>query len=353
MAQLALSREETLAPMLERRSSLRYDHADRAQYCPANDLLPRDGRITNMSERGIGLLVQEPHQQGERITVSFSLENENDLLTATGVARWSSSMPVHGRWFPLGIEWLPFEETTRNRMRAYLQEHYKKPAPSAGKLHASAKLKPTSDATLDRMLVRAGTIVGLTATVILAVWSRHLHQQTLGLGQLIRERNAVITQMQAQTLGIQTELERAQAGLAVTVKQVARLDRQNEFFGAQMERLNENLETIRLEYARLRDDYTQLALERTEMSQKLSFSELERQELSRRLSSVPELRQTIRELTSSARSSARTVSVKSAQEETVPPQTIQEQTVQTSSGNGWIRVHEPQVISNTSTQSVP
>src|SRR3989338_4726715 len=106
--------------MQERRTTIRVDRLCRAQYCPADDLIPRDGRLTNLSERGAGLLAHETHRLGARLTVSFSLPEEEEPLTATGVVHWSDARARHGQWYPLGLEWLPMEETARHRLYTFL-----------------------------------------------------------------------------------------------------------------------------------------------------------------------------------------------------------------------------------------
>ena len=102
--------------MQERRSTIRIEYPARAQYCPSEDLIPRDGRMTNLSERGANLLARETHRLGERITVSFPLPEEEEPLTVTGVVRWSDPTAQRGRWHATGIEWLPLGETASHRL---------------------------------------------------------------------------------------------------------------------------------------------------------------------------------------------------------------------------------------------
>ncbi len=320
--------------MQEKRNNIRYTHTDRAQYCPANDLLPRDGRITDVSERGVCLLVQEPHKEGERVTVSFSLPENEDPLTATGVTRWTSAKPVHGRWFPMGIEWLPFEETTRERMRAYLKQREPDPAPAPERKRRSRM----DETPLDRMIPSALAIFGLIASVLLAVWSRHLQQQTHLLALMVRERNAAIGALEGQAVELKGNLEQTRAGLALTLDEVARLDRQGEYFATQVDKLGDNLESIRVEYARLRDDYAQMTLERAELVRQMKASDQERNELTRRLTSVPDLRQALRDVSQVSRGTTRTLQL--------PGATAKTQNSTTPSGGGWIQVHEPEVLSS-------
>ncbi len=91
--------------MQERRTTIRIGQQCRTQYCSSEDLLPRDGRITDLSERGVGLLVREAHRIGEVLTVGFSLPGDRTTLTATGVVRWSNP-PQKGRWYPVGLDWI-------------------------------------------------------------------------------------------------------------------------------------------------------------------------------------------------------------------------------------------------------
>ena len=89
--------------MQERRTSIRMAHAVAAQYCPSDDLLPRDGKLLDVSERGSRLKAREPRQVGDRITVTFPLEQEQEPLTVTGEVRWQGIQVEHRREPRLGV----------------------------------------------------------------------------------------------------------------------------------------------------------------------------------------------------------------------------------------------------------
>src|SRR3989338_4157497 len=97
--------------MHERRATIRLSSHRRAQYCPADHLLPQEGRMANLSADGIGLFVREPLPQGQQVTVQFPLPGVKNAerITATGVVRWSHASA--GRWHPAGLAWLPLEDT--------------------------------------------------------------------------------------------------------------------------------------------------------------------------------------------------------------------------------------------------
>src|SRR3989338_9581565 len=107
--------------MEERRSTVRVGHSCRAQCCPADDLLPQEGRVLNLSERGVGLLTREPRRVGERMAVNIPLPGEEGLVTASGIVQWSGSPIQRGRWHPTGLEWLPLEETAFHRLESFLR----------------------------------------------------------------------------------------------------------------------------------------------------------------------------------------------------------------------------------------
>ena len=109
--------------MQERRTTVRCECLERARYRSDNDPTLREGRLTTVTERGLGLLAHEPHRVGEQLTLSFMLPGEDETVTTTGVVRWVSQTTDQKRWYLLGLEWLALEETTRFRLDTFLRTH--------------------------------------------------------------------------------------------------------------------------------------------------------------------------------------------------------------------------------------
>ena len=85
-------------------------------------------------------------------------------MTATGRVCWSDARPRRRQLYPLGVEWLPLEETARQRLRDLLQH-----APRGG-----AATKPS------RRLFAAGLGLGMLLACWLAIrmlWLQRAYQQ--------------------------------------------------------------------------------------------------------------------------------------------------------------------------------
>lgn len=264
--------------MEERRSTIRLNHHGRTQYCSSEDLIPRDGRLTNVSERGAGLLVREPHRNGEMVTVGFSLPSERAALTATGVVRWSEE-PGKGGWHPIGVDWLQLEETTRNRLQRFIAS-----APSPKPKAAMPKLGKNTRTIL--LTVGAVFLALLSAAGVL--WVRSIQWENRQLQAIVEQRNRVINQLAQEEAQLKTELVAAQEHLAATANEVARLDQVAQGFGQQVAQLSG-------EVSRVQQSYEQVRQEREELLQRVLDLETERMLLMRRLSSIDELRLAIRE----------------------------------------------------------
>ena len=89
--------------MQERRTTVRVDHPSRTQYCAADDPLPKDGSLANVSERGAKALLRERRKLGDRVTINFPLHASHETVTATGMVRWSGDLSHAGRWYPVGL----------------------------------------------------------------------------------------------------------------------------------------------------------------------------------------------------------------------------------------------------------
>lgn len=294
--------------MQERRTTIRINHACRAQYCATEDLLPRDGRIANVSERGVNVLLREPHKEGEQVTVSFSLPGADDTVTATGSVRWSAPSRK-GRWYPVGLEWLPLEETTRNRLQAFLRTQAQvAPARAAAGTRAAAHERSPYRWIV---LVAWLAIVGVASAVAYS-WVTRLQEEARQLEAEVAQRNVLIAELteREQRLAkrekwLQRELNTTKTHLATAAQEVARLDEQAQHLSGEAQRLNQEVELFQ-------QSYVQVQEERARLIQEVMRLEQEKLQLSRRLSSLPELQLAIREAIESrkkARVEARNVRI--------------------------------------------
>jgi len=324
--------------MQERRTTIRVDRLSRAQYCPADDLVPRDGRLTDLSERGAGLLAQETHRLGARLTVSFSLPEEEEPLTATGVVHWSDARARHGQWYPLGLEWLPMEETARHRLQAFLSHRQpERPLQVSGERILHADFQP--------VLRRVTLVLGVLLAAGFAVWVLTLSQKNRSLGEALEQRNAIIRYMEQREAALERELTSAQAQLATASTTAAAVGEQTQNFQAEVERLNGEVERFQESYVRLRE-------EREQLVQRVLKLEQERLQLAARLSSLPALRVAIREAIE-----ARRLAQRQARERTLAASADATRQFAAEDNHGylirngrptagratmWIRVHEPE-----------
>lgn len=265
--------------MQERRTTIRKSHDARMQYCPAEDLELRDGRLADVSDRGAGVLVRERHRSGELVTLGFSLPDAEDTLTATGVIRWAGSESPKGRWHRAGIEWLPLEDATRNRLHQFLETA--KPAPSR-------KAAAAPSASLRRVwLVAAAVAIGLIGWLLYR-WASTLATENTELVNALQRRDAIIHSLGEEGQRLQLDLGTARRYLAETAGEVARLDVQAQLFGREVERLNYDVERFQRSSLQARE-------ERAQLMQKVLNLEQEKASLAKRLASVDELKLAIRD----------------------------------------------------------
>lgn len=318
--------------MEERRAAVRFAHRCRTQYCSSEDLMPRDGRITSLSEQGIGLLVREAHRAGELLSVGFSLPGEQEALTATGVVRWSAP-PRDGRWHPVGLNWLQLEESVRNRLQRFLDG-----------AEASA---PAAVATKRRRRPAALTAAALLllGVALAGWWAWSVHRENRQLHTAVALRDQVIDELGTQGTHLVAELGEAKTHLLETAAEVARLDQQAQVFGIEMEQMNGELGRFQASYEAIREEREQLIKQVMDLEQ-------ERTTMLKQFSSVDELRLAIREAVE-ARKQARQASRLSrlaARRAPVDQQLadgnrgylIRDGQPTVSAGTRWIRVHEPE-----------
>jgi len=268
--------------MQERRTTIRYDCTERAQYCPSDELVPRDGRMTNISERGLGLLAHEAHRPGERIAVTFLLPGEEEAVTTTGVVRWCGASPVRRRWYPLGLEWLPLEPTTRYRIEAYLKSRQRREATRPPFWRVA---QTTRSASAARFWPWVAVLCSALVAAGLAWYAVRLRAENVRLSQGLAESSA-----QAQAAGgqlareqeLSQSLQAATAQLATTRLEVSQLGAQSAQFENRIMELGQEMGRFQTAYAAVRD-------EREQLVQRVAELEAARGELERRLTSLPEL----------------------------------------------------------------
>lgn len=262
--------------MQERRTNIRIAHAVGAQYCPSDDLLPRDGKLQDVSERGARLLAREPRRLGDRITVTFPLEPREEPLTLTGEVRWSAPS---GRWCATGMEWLTLDPASSYRLHTFLHDR-------SEERRGRRSLWDQVPASPRPGLVgfAAGGIV--LALLAFAVWS--LRQTNAQLDAALQQRDAVIGQMQSRAAQLTTALGQAQSDLERATAEVARMDAQAQSLQVGAEQLTNEIQRFQLAYAKTQ-------FERSELIDQIVSLEQERTLLMRKLSSLPELRLAVRE----------------------------------------------------------
>jgi uncharacterized protein (TIGR02266 family) len=281
--------------MQERRTTIRIARAARTQYCPSGDLIPRDGRITNLSERGVHLLAQESHRVGERVTLSFSFPGEEEPLTATGVVRWTDPQARRGR-HAMGLEWLPLGETSRHRLGTFLGRTEQ--AASGQAVAAS----PRSWTMARTLVFRTGVVFAILAGIAVAQWAFTIQRDNQQFGVALQQRNAIIHALEEREVSLQQEMAATQAQLAATFDEVTRLayettglQEEAKDFHHDVQRLNQEVERFQASYVRAQEERERLVQRVLDLEQERTQLAREREALARKLASIPELRKAIRE----------------------------------------------------------
>lgn len=210
--------------MQERRTTIRVPLRSRARYCASGDFFLRDGYLANLSERGIGLWVREPHQAGERLTASFVLPRDHDPVTATGLVRWSETKASKRGWYPLGVEWLPFEETARHRLRQFLSTSIRTSSPEAalGRFPVAAGRPTIRWARVLGVGVGCGLLVGAVGNL----WFLSISQPDAQLLHAIDARDTVIQGLEEREARLSEALQSVTTHLRVTSEEVGGLAQQ-------------------------------------------------------------------------------------------------------------------------------
>jgi hypothetical protein len=268
--------------MQERRTTIRSACARRAQYCPSDEPIPRDGRTTDISEHGLGLLTRDTPRLGERIAVSFSLPGDDDSFTASGEVRWAEP-PSDGRGFSrVGLQWLPIEETARYRLHAFLQSPVTVPS-GAGRARTA---RPES--WLPRVALRVSVVFGALTLLAFGLAVASLEQTNRLLDVAVQQRNAIIGQLELQSAQLQTQLRNTQRDLSLATVDATQMDLQGRAMREEIARLQAEGQRFQAAYARVQD-------QRVDLIGQVASLETERSELLRRLTSLPELRLAVRE----------------------------------------------------------
>lgn len=234
--------------MQERRTTVRCPCPGNAQYCAEDGGSPRDGRIVDVSERGLGVLLRESHNIGERLTVSFTLPGENQSITTTGTVCWSHEAPNRRRWHAVGLEWLPLQETDRFRVDTFLRE--RAPAPSStGRQSLSPSRKNVPSIPWE-----AVGILGLISACVLLLLSVILQLENSQLGDMVHRRNALITRMDQDSSRIGQALLRTRGELDGTMVTVSVLEDKSDRLEDRLHMLSEELERYQSAYANLREE---------------------------------------------------------------------------------------------------
>lgn len=260
--------------MQERRITIRLEHPARAHYCPADDLLPRDGRLENLSERGAKVWVHEAHRRGERITITFPLQGTDSLVTATGTVHWSSKRLLGRPRHAVGLEWRSMDERARQRLQEFLGGDRWPGAPAKRRRRAGVIV-----------LALGAAVVGLGVS---ARWTAGLMDHNRRLGGAVEQRNMVIGTLSQREEVLRAELDMAKGQLDATSREIAQLD-------GQARELETLLGSLTQDVGRVQRSYAQAQQERRALAEQLVALERNRAELIRRLTLAEELRLAVRE----------------------------------------------------------
>lgn len=263
--------------MQERRTIIRVRYACRAHYCPPDEPTPRDGQLLTLSERGASLLVRETQPHGSHLTVTYPL-NGHDAMTATGVVRWSEPAALADGWHPVGIEWLPLDDTVRHRLERFLHQHAIAPSPSAspaGQARRRSFRRPSSRAV--QISIGLSLLFGLAlcAAAFSGLRGEHRDLQTA-----FEQRTDMLERVERQDRVLRHELALTHVQLSDTTQELLRLSQQAKQIGATVEQLSQEVDRVEQSNEAMADDREQLmqrvmdlAHERTWLVKRLAMME--------------------------------------------------------------------------------
>lgn len=286
---------------------------------------------------------REPHRIGEHLTVSFPLPGDTEISTATGVIRWAADQPKSGGWYGLGMEWLPLEEDARSRLHRFFSGHAQGETAPRAQAQAVARGLPKSS----QLILVVVLVVGVIVT-----WQtvRRLTRQTVVLGHVVEQRDAVIGFLKRQKQTLQTELTGTKQRLAETAQEAARLGEHARALGGEVARLGTALHQADVSFAEVSADRAALQAEREPLMQKMMDLEQERLVLARRLVNTHQVKLIVREMIAQ-REQAETAKARAARrlsdfsERGNEGFVIREGRATLGHGTVWIRVHEPEASS--------
>jgi len=330
--------------MQERRTTVRVHRLSRAQYCPSDDLLPRDGRITNLSERGVGLLAHESHRAGERVTVSFAIPDEEEPVTATGVVRWSDPTPYQGRWYPMGLEWLPLEDTVRHRLHTFLGNY-------AQGVTRPTFLRPKTTTSSAQQIGMGGLLAaGFLIGALSLGWAITVQQENRQLAVTIQERDWVVRQLEYRRTHVEQELAASKTHLSAAAEAMTQLGQQAQHFERDVQRLSQQMEQFQSTSIQLRQ-------EREALIHRVLDLEQEQLSLTKRLSSIPDLRRAMSEAIMARRRAQRRAWLQARRQRRGTQDTdlaagnrgyvMWKGKPTTGRSTVWIKVHEPESLLTT------
>ena len=272
--------------MQERRTTIRVPAQGRVQCCQAEDFLPRDGKLSNLSERGAGVQMRSVPNPGERLTLSVPLPGDSDPLIATGLVRWTS--PDSSKWQSVGVEWLPLEEATRHRLHRFLYSATQQPPARVRPPAWPIRIWQSRSQAVRYLIFGVGLFAAAVAGGFLYLWILSLRGENRLLTAEITHRDAVIGTLQQRNTQLGTELGAAQTSLATTTAEVERLDQQAQHLGSEVGRLTIGVNEMQRAYGQVKE-------ERDQLMQQVLGLEQERSSMQHRLSSVDALKTAIKE----------------------------------------------------------
>lgn len=279
--------------MQERRTTIRVSSTSRIQCCQAEDFLPRDGRLANLSEQGAAVQMKSAPKPGERLTLNIPLPGDEDPLIATGLVRWSR--PEASSWHAVGVEWLPLEEATRHRLHRFLYTSTQQPVARVRPSTWPRAWRSTKPA-VRTLIFGAALFAAAIAGGVVYLWVLSLRGENKLLTSEVSHRDTMIGVLQQHNSRLTGELGAAQSSLATTTAEVERLDQQAQQLGSEMGRLTVGV-------AQMQSAYSQATAERDLLMQQVLGLEQERSQLANRLSSVYELKVAIKEAIEARRQS--------------------------------------------------
>ena len=299
--------------------------------------------MTSLSWDGAGVLVRSAHPVGERMTVTFALPRVAEAVTVTGTVRWAGRQGPGSSWHPLGLEWLPTEEVTRNRLREALSNQPESPvrAPVTPR-----RVFPSNEWLLRREVVPHWTLaVGLLAGAGLLMWVALLHGKNRRFAAEVLLRQAMMQQLEQHEGILRHELAVAGAHLSATTEEVSRLAEQAQFLEGEVGQLRQDVEHVQASYRQAREEREQLMQRVLDLAQ-------ERVLLTRRLTSMKDLDLAIHEALAARVSQRSAISMSGVTDQQQAPYiregnrgyVVQKKPVVSEPPSVRVRVHEPVLL---------